>query len=226
MRLLAETLPRLPENMLGGILGFLLGTHPLRNQYDSDSQVVRILARPCWTLSNRSERWRRYIYEWLHEREAHEAVSLQGGAVAEIRREGGSNRSTIGGVVIEHELGTFSSADSIFNFEDYESKTCWICQNPADRWDLWISCRHVFCERCSSEMLKRSMPCPLCRVRSGRILRRAALEQELADVADAVEGSGLMESKDSPRQPRVRGRPESGLAQAPIPQTLPQRYGV
>merc|ERR1712228_298298 len=47
------------------------------------------------------------------------------------------------------------------SFEDYKANECWICRNSNDKWDLWLSCKHLFCEACSTEMLRRHMPCPL-----------------------------------------------------------------
>jgi len=57
------------------------------------------------------------------------------------------------------------------SFEDYSNNSCWICQNIThEKWDLWTSCRNMFCKECSTEMLRRQMPCPLC----GRSLRQTA----------------------------------------------------
>lgn len=174
----------------------VLGTHPLRNRYDASSRLVRSLARPCWSISNRGDRWRRVVYEWLHERDAFEAVAQTGMAVTEARAEVGSARVLYGNVAVKREKGFFSARDGIFNFEDYEKNECWICQNPAEHWDIWLACRHTFCERCSSEMLRRQMPCPLCRVRSGHVLRRSARTTELQQlgVAQDVEHEGLIET--------------------------------
>jgi len=60
-------------------------------------------------------------------------------------------------------------------FKDYERGTCWLCLNDdAEKWDMWVQCGHLFCQNCSEEMLKRRMPCPLCRKRSFRVVRRRA----------------------------------------------------
>ena len=48
---------------------------------------------------------------------------------------------------------------------------CWICREESEEWDMWLSCHHIFCARCSSQMLLRRMPCPLCRVASTTVLR-------------------------------------------------------
>jgi hypothetical protein len=55
--------------------------------------------------------------------------------------------------------------------------TCWICREESDEWDLWVSCHHLFCSRCSSQMLIRRMPCPLCRVASTTVLRGETCEK-------------------------------------------------
>jgi len=59
------------------------------------------------------------------------------------------------------------------SFHDYEANRCWICQEDpsCDNWDLWLSCRHLYCSNCSTRMLQRRMPCPLCRVASSVVLR-------------------------------------------------------
>lgn len=180
-RALASFFPRLPENMLGGIIGWGLGTHPLRNNYDSNSGVVRALSHPCWSVSNRSEAWRGVVYQWLHERDAFEAVSHSGQTVAE--QQGNGRSFMYGRVVVEREKGCFTVSDAIYNFEDYARNCCWICQEPAEEWDMWSSCRHAFCKKCSSEMLRRRMPCAMCRVHSARVVRRSA---EIAGVLSAV----------------------------------------
>ncbi|CAE7876221.1 RNF8, partial [Symbiodinium sp. KB8] len=58
------------------------------------------------------------------------------------------------------------------SFNDYMENQCWICQdNQSKEFDLWLSCGHIFCSRCSTEMLRRQMPCPLCRTASSSVLR-------------------------------------------------------
>lgn len=64
------------------------------------------------------------------------------------------------------------------SFEDYTNNTCWICTEGNDNWDMWLSCGHLFCQECSTQMLTRRMPCPLCRVSSSTVLRGRAHPQE------------------------------------------------
>jgi len=49
------------------------------------------------------------------------------------------------------------------SFEDYKKGDCWICMCKEERFHLWTNCGHIFGEGCSSEMIRRGMPCPLCR---------------------------------------------------------------
>ena len=62
------------------------------------------------------------------------------------------------------------------SFEDYKKNICWICARGNPEWDLWVSCRHLFCKDCSREMLERNMPCPLCRIASSVVQRGLAFE--------------------------------------------------
>lgn len=223
-RFLIGVAPRMPENMLGGLLGLALGTHPRRHRHHSVSQsrVGRLLARPCWSLSNRSERWRRHVNEWLHERDAFEAVSQTGDSVAEPQIVANSENLTYGSVAVVREAGHFSQSDGIFNMEDYEKNECWICQNQSENWDLWMSCRHAFCEGCSGEMLRRRMPCPLCRVKSATVLRRKALNIQLSALEQRTEqeSEGLLESPAPCVGPQQRNPPRARSPTLVAPQQL------
>jgi len=70
-------------------------------------------------------------------------------------------------------LRPFDEADNCIpsSFEDYLQNQCWICAQPHEEWDLWVSCHHMFCSECSTQMLLRRMPCPLCRVASSVVKR-------------------------------------------------------
>lgn len=226
-RLLISVAPRLPENMLGGILGFVLGTHPLRNvaHPQHHSWARRLLSRPCYSLTNRSDRWRRHVYEWLHERDAFDAVASTGNTVAEVEVDANSARMKIGDVVIEQEAGHFTEDDELFNMADYTGNECWICQASGDQWDLWVSCRHAFCQKCSVEMLRRRMPCPFCRVRSAIVLRRKAVPQAREEEGIDREAERLLEgdasSEPRPHQRQRRARSPTLVAPQQIPPLRP-----
>lgn len=92
------------------------------------------------------------------------------------------------------------------SYEDYAENSCWICREQREEWDLWLSCHHIFCSSCSSQMLIRRMPCPLCRVASSTVLRGLALPRRSVTVP-AV-----------PPEPEVTIRPSgSNGLRLPIP---------
>lgn len=182
-RHLVSLMPRIPENMLGGVVGWVVGTHALKHDYNPESPLVQALTCPCWSWANRSERWRQVVYLWLHERDALEAVQEVGQSVAEASSSGLS-RVYYGDILLEIEDGSFEECDRILNMDDYFRNRCWICQDAAPQWDLWVSCRHLFCERCSGEMLRRRMPCPFCRIRSSRIMRRPCVGTDSLELVD------------------------------------------
>mmetsp|Transcript_61245 Transcript_61245/g.145791 ORF Transcript_61245/g.145791 Transcript_61245/m.145791 type:complete len:628 (+) Transcript_61245:87-1970(+) len=82
------------------------------------------------------------------------------------------------------------------SFEDYKKNICWICQSENDQWDMWTSCHHLFCQDCSTTMLKRRMPCPLCRVMSTTVLRGEAVG--LASQEDPENGQLSSVREESP----------------------------
>ncbi|CAK0874145.1 unnamed protein product [Prorocentrum cordatum] len=79
------------------------------------------------------------------------------------------------------------------SFRSYLDGECWICTaaGEASQWDMWVSCRHMFCSGCSSEMMQRRMPCPLCRQWSSTVVRGPrclpAAAGHAAPVAQAAE---------------------------------------
>merc|ERR1719335_378249 len=87
---------------------------------------------------------------------------------------GGTRRVTIisaaRAVHVDRQFGPEDNCPES-SFQDYMDNKCWICCSERDEWDLWMSCRHLFCKECSTEMLHRQMPCPLCRVSSSTVLR-------------------------------------------------------
>ena len=77
---------------------------------------------------------------------------------------------------------------------EYSSNECWICCSSSANWDMWVSCRHAFCSSCSEEMMRRVMPCPLCRTISTVVVRKSAAPgQTSSEVANvpAATGEGI-----------------------------------
>eukprot|EP00927_Polykrikos_kofoidii_P027556 TRINITY_DN24190_c0_g1_i1.p1 TRINITY_DN24190_c0_g1~~TRINITY_DN24190_c0_g1_i1.p1 ORF type:complete len:607 (-),score=51.68 TRINITY_DN24190_c0_g1_i1:57-1793(-) len=67
--------------------------------------------------------------------------------------------------------GTFDNCVSS-TFDDYLLDRCWLCTEVGrPSYDLWMLCGHIFCSACSIEMIKRHLPCPLCRTASVTVKR-------------------------------------------------------
>lgn len=98
-----------------------------------------------------------------------DGCDANGTGMEKVIRIGSAQASVISRPFDEEDDRCFPSS-----FEDYAQNKCWICQEPRSQWDLWLSCRHLFCRDCSTQMLRRGMPCPLCRVVSSSVLRGTA----------------------------------------------------
>eukprot|EP00928_Gymnodinium_smaydae_P070381 TRINITY_DN54224_c0_g1_i1.p1 TRINITY_DN54224_c0_g1~~TRINITY_DN54224_c0_g1_i1.p1 ORF type:complete len:753 (-),score=128.35 TRINITY_DN54224_c0_g1_i1:127-2385(-) len=190
--------PIAPENAWGGLVGSYLGTHPLKNTYAGGSRVAELLRmgwrRPAdlteldledatWSL----EGWRSFVRATLEEasRGSHllraESLPMRTAAGARVgEADGGLLPRHYFNVIEESDGGrrSFTEDDRLYNWEQYVENECWICCSSNDTWDLWVSCRHAFCRQCSDQMVRRLMPCPLCRTISTVLRRRAAYKGE------------------------------------------------
>jgi len=189
--------PLIPENAWGGILGFfVMGTHqhtPTSRMYSGGNAIIEFL-RMGWRRRadlHEDDNWRDRVYSFIMSDSVTETSGggspehidsppsqttglLVDGAVVRI---GNSRVQCIDRPFEKERDGCFESS-----FEDYQSRKCWICQDSNDQWDLWVSCRHLFCSRCSTQMLQRRMPCPLCRTASSTVLRGVACHSDPADI--------------------------------------------
>lgn len=192
--------PVMPENMWGGLLGFFfLGTHTrtaVHRTYQGGSAFVEFLGmgwRRRGDLHD-DQSWRRQVHDFLLMESDNQqpvvrrsvtlsqrfpnmddideqSLRLWEGDEYRTRRVFTISRTAARVIVIERpfsieEDGCFSSS-----FSDYQNNNCWICTEGGAEWDMWVSCKHLFCKKCSTEMLHRRMPCPLCRVSSSTVLR-------------------------------------------------------
>lgn len=196
-------LPLAPENAWGGIVGMLLGTHPLRNSYTGGSRLAEAL-RMGWrrptdlsTLSPQgsqgwsAEAWRSFV------RSAMADVSRASGAGGDVGASFLSDgapwlpsRSRMPRPeirVVDQTSECFTPEDRLYNWDQYASNECWICYESSGSWDLWVSCRHAYCTACSEQMVNRLMPCPLCRTFSTVLLRRQAAAADAETSATAPE---------------------------------------
>mmetsp|Transcript_97248 Transcript_97248/g.203130 ORF Transcript_97248/g.203130 Transcript_97248/m.203130 type:complete len:1089 (-) Transcript_97248:49-3315(-) len=180
--------PVMPENMWGGLVGWFMGTHrlvPEERRYwgnagdtNSCSECIIEALRMGWRRRgdlHHDDNWRDRVYRFLTSDFQIEQPAVQ----SNITR--GSSRDSdefevmrIGNTQILKLDKPFTQDDYRCvesTFEDYENNCCWICRESRGEWDLWMSCRHLFCEKCSTTMLARHMPCPLCRTASDTAIR-------------------------------------------------------
>lgn len=168
--------PRMPENMWGGGLGYVLGTHSRSQRRCQGCDPLIDCLGMLWIRSSdlhENDDWRRNVHDFLYD--SRYTAELPYHDIVESR---GSDQFHVGYASGEFINRSFDDSDGCVpsSFEDYMNNKCWICQTGNIEWDLWVVCRHMFCKRCSEEMLRRRMPCPLCRVFSTRILRGNALD--------------------------------------------------
>lgn len=188
--------PRRPSNMWGGLCGYLfLGTHPRsRVPYSGGSRLVDFLGfRGESDLHDRQD-WRRRFANFLQagtDGARRQPLPGQAPGQQEMPADGngwvpaqgwGSRPSASeseGQIAGRHIVKTGQPFDRErdncrnTSFEDYQKEECWICCDSKDQreWDLWLQCGHLFCSRCSTEMLRRKLPCPLCRQVSWSVKR-------------------------------------------------------
>jgi len=192
--------PVMPENAWGGLLGyFCFGTHhhtPPDRLYAGGNPVIEFLRmgwrRPRDLHSNDS--WRAQVRDFvlggaapttqvMGEPFMRRTSSLLTDTEAEEHGLLGNNEVVTIGRGRGHAIlinRAFDEGDNCVesSFEDYRNNKCWICMESKDTWDMWLSCHHLFCKDCSTEMLQRRMPCPLCRVSSSAVLRGLAWGSE------------------------------------------------
>mmetsp|Transcript_3444 Transcript_3444/g.8077 ORF Transcript_3444/g.8077 Transcript_3444/m.8077 type:complete len:545 (+) Transcript_3444:51-1685(+) len=187
--------PVVPENAWGGFFGyFIFGTHhltPEGRMYTGGNPVIEFL-RMGWRRPadlHGDESWRTRVWQFISEDEVRSpstpttdrmrhgrTVSPEGFSPLDLREDRFLDKDVIAvgygrAKLIYRPFDQVSDRCFPSSFEDYMNDKCWICQDARNQWDLWLSCRHLFCMKCSTEMLQRRMPCPLCRVASAVVLR-------------------------------------------------------
>jgi len=184
--------PVMPQNAWGGLAGWLMGTRaltPEEDRYQGGSCLVDFLGMG-WRRQGRDlhgeDGWRLLVYEYLQGPIESGGNGGQPGSPARVNTgslPGPGRGSASPGAGIVRVAGNICAipkdgpfeqrADNLVpsSFEDYQNNHCWICQDGHEEWDLWIQCGHLFCSKCSTEMLKRRMPCPLCRTYSTTVMR-------------------------------------------------------
>lgn len=184
--------PAMPENVWGGVVGYFMGTRTgtaTEHLYQGGSCFIDAMGmrfRRSADLHADGE-WRTQVHDFLLSTAAPSGLgsrfpsttnpATSGGYMpadnGQVETVRGRQVTTIGNARVVHVDRSFTAEDNCVesSFEDYGKNECWICTSDNTEWDVWLSCRHMFCKDCSSEMLRRRMPCPLCRVGSTTVLR-------------------------------------------------------
>jgi len=189
--------PAMPENLWGGIVGWMMGTRTSTSTerlYQGGSSLVDFMSmswRRTADLHDDSS-WRRQVHNYLvgeGDYAGQQPARATGGydrlaASTDLADEGWTTASGLrrpvkvlgrARLVLVDRPFTMDEDNCIeSSFEDYAKNECWICTGSNPEWDMWMSCHHLFCKGCSTEMLRRSMPCPLCRIASTTVLRGTA----------------------------------------------------
>ena len=179
---LLESYPRFPENLHGGLIGFLIGTHPVINNFNPNDRIVSFLSLN-WTrrydLRNNTT-WRDQLrshlvsnyktlsdpkkIEIVRESEPRFSIDLDSSGDDILDRSG--VETILGGKkLITYNYPVPRTVRVINQEHIYQDQECWICSTTPENWMIW-SCDHVFCETCSRDMIDRGMSCPLCRMAS------------------------------------------------------------
>ena len=167
--------PRMPDNLWGGAVGRLMGTHlftPADTAYRGGSECIDFLGLHWMRAGDLREHsgWRRQVYDFLYDGDGSQPLFNDVGTTSDSERR----YLRFGIATIQHLDRKFGEGDRCVpsSFEDYNKPLCWICQrDDTIDWDLWLTCKHMFCKHCSENMLRRRMPCPLCRVASSTVWR-------------------------------------------------------
>jgi len=179
---LLHDFPVAPSNLWGGLFGYVIGTHfrsPCPNQGDK-WYIDRLNFQNNTDLRDDAD-WRKRVQQFI--------ISFSSPGTSGFPTERPMEKSdrpllrtsaprlVSGKRLLQADKPFEQEYDHIVNssFDDYMNDNCWICCGSNERsdtwvaecdnrqWHLWMQCGHMFCERCSGEMLYRQMPCPLCR---------------------------------------------------------------
>eukprot|EP00929_Paragymnodinium_shiwhaense_P105433 TRINITY_DN70452_c0_g1_i1.p1 TRINITY_DN70452_c0_g1~~TRINITY_DN70452_c0_g1_i1.p1 ORF type:complete len:1359 (+),score=246.84 TRINITY_DN70452_c0_g1_i1:139-4215(+) len=240
---LVYVFPVMPENAWGGVFGyFVAGTHhltPANRVYGGGNRAIEFL-RMGWRRNvdlHDNQGWRLQVSNFLtgdgnevgfgvldDDREDRPAFpELEPFLMPDGQRRACIPVGRAKALPVDRPFDITSDQCVSSSFDDYKANQCWICRESNPSWDLWLSCRHLFCSDCSTQMLRRRMPCPLCRVSSSVVIRGRAMDGESSQEALPRLQSvpGQQAAQNTPLSPT--GTPSSvDSGRRPTPQPAPQ----
>tara|TARA_Y100000748_G_C15497522_1_gene488734 strand:- start:268 stop:1908 length:1641 start_codon:yes stop_codon:yes gene_type:complete len=168
---LINSYPVFPDNLQGGCVGYICGTHVL-NGHNLYNRVGKLLSLN-WCRNSRDLRdhniWRSSITNYITNQyqSTNQSPSLKT-----------IKRTSLVSQLIEHDPVIITSYNyiqlysheqpiidkklTVTNRQFIQDDECWICYHGPSYWHKW-DCGHVFCQTCSFTMIDKDMPCPLCR---------------------------------------------------------------
>ena len=168
--------PRFPDNLWGGILGVLMGTHSYRNSYVSGNCFIDFMSLSWMNRTNyiRNNNWRASIKNTIYNESNIEldTASIRSPMLGRMVRESSyetlesSETKNINGV--KYIKNSNFNASNSKNYSDVLSGTCSICmENSIENFCYWTTCGHIFCKECTMRMINKRkncrFPCPFCR---------------------------------------------------------------
>ena len=168
---LINSYPNFPDNLQGGIVGYLSGTHILNSK--NINKIPGYILSLKWIKKNRDLRhdksWQQSVSAFMND---------QYNSISTVPTLKNIKRTSITSDLINKESVIISTYKHITvhthenpitlngvcatNRECIQDDECWICCNFPVKWHKW-DCNHVYCQTCSYTMINKDIPCPLCR---------------------------------------------------------------
>lgn len=185
---LLHKFPVAPPNLWGGLLGYVIGTHPCSPcPYQGNNWFInRLSFRTSGDLHGDQE-WRIRVRQFIcsfsdPDSNGTPPQHLMVNAPTQPLLQTTRTRFPSGTRFVQVDRPFDKKQDHVVasSFDDYQKNECWICcganeqmaseaNTDNNQWHLWMQCGHMFCAQCSNQMLCRQMPCPLCRRKSTSI---------------------------------------------------------
>jgi hypothetical protein len=197
LALVFSVMPIMPGNLWGGLLGRALGTHlsndPKGNfMQDGEWRFLDFSdARAQQAYDNLQ--WRKAVQSFVMSHDTEDSPTQHRMGNARRARRHDTRRAQCqplhgsnGVPPIEERDDKFQLVDDHCvpnTYADYERGTCWICQESGVECYDKYPCGHIFCSACSSEMLSRHMPCPLCRRAVTSVVRSTGVGEDGSEVS-------------------------------------------